>query len=79
MLTLRFGRSTLDCWKRPKKYSTNFTKKEKDKAKREASQAHKEKLKDFAVEKFGVEFRRKKDWDKADALLIAEWCRLHHV
>jgi len=63
----------------PKKYSANFTKKEKDKAKREASQSHKEKLKDFAVEKFGVEFKRKKDWDKADALLIAEYGRLHYV
>lgn len=59
----------------PKTYSNNFTKAQKDKAKREAKEEHKRKLKDFAVELFGCEFKRRKDWDKADALLIAEWGR----
>ena len=59
----------------PKTYSNNFTKAQKDKAKREAKEEHKCKLKDFAVELFGCEFKRRKDWDKADALLIAEWGR----
>jgi len=63
----------------PKKYSDNFTKKEKDKAKREAKEAHKRKLKDFAVKKFGCNFKRRKDWDKADALLIAEYGRQHYT
>ena len=59
----------------PKTYSNNFTKAQKDKAKKEAKEEHKRKLKDFAVELFGCEFKRRKDWDKADALLIAEWGR----
>lgn len=59
----------------PKTYSNNFTKAQKDKAKREAKEEHKHKLKDFAVKLFGCEFKRRKDWDKADALLIAEWGR----
>jgi len=63
----------------PKKYSSNFTKSEKDKAKRVAKEAHKCKLKDFTVDMFGCEFKRRKDWDKADALLIAEYGRQVYV
>lgn len=59
----------------PKTYSNNFTKTQRDKAKREAKEEHKRKLKDFAVKLFGCKFKRRKDWDKADALLIAEWGR----
>lgn len=59
----------------PKTYSNNFTKTQRDKAKRKAKEEHKRKLKDYAIELFGCEFKRRKDWDKADALLIAEWGR----